>query len=382
MDAVISLITQSLIKVWATFQHNWPFLLVSVSIAVLLKLYLKPEKITAFLLRHQGAGVVAATAAAVGTPLCSCGSTAVILGMMATSMPWAPIVAFMVSSPLSSPESMVYSAGLFGWPFALVYFGMSVLLGLFGGALAAFAEKRGWLANQSRFAITQAESGDKLAKTRGQAHVACCSASTPVLAVVALPVEGDPVRYSPVHQRLAAPAPTAPTCGCSDTSPAESAAPNETCGCAAPARQTLQFHFDGITFLKELWLVGRQLLVMFFGFAFIGYLINGLIPTEWVERIFGSGTIYSVPLAAVLGLPLYVNSEASLPLVRAMLENGMSQGAAMAFLITGSGTSIGALTGALTIARWRVVALIVAVLIVGATLAGYLFNVMVALGWV
>jgi uncharacterized membrane protein YraQ (UPF0718 family) len=52
----------------------------------------------------------------------------------------------------------------------------------------------------------------------------------------------------------------------------------------------------------------------------------------------------------------------------------MSQGAALAFLISGSGTSIGAITGALTIARWRVVGIVVATLWVGAIIAGMLFN--------
>jgi hypothetical protein len=37
-----------------------------------------------------------------------------VIGMMASMMPWAPIVAFMVSLPLSSPEGMFYTAGLFG----------------------------------------------------------------------------------------------------------------------------------------------------------------------------------------------------------------------------------------------------------------------------
>jgi hypothetical protein len=113
---------------------------------------------------------------------------------------------------------------------------------------------------------------------------------------------------------------------------------------------------------------------MFTGFAFVGYFLNGLIPASWVTALFGSGHVYSVPLAATLGMPLYINSEASLPLVRAMLESGMSMGAALAFLIVGSGTSIGAIAGALTIARWRVVALVVGVLWVGAILFGYAFN--------
>ncbi|MDQ1301148.1 MAG: hypothetical protein QG637_1069, partial [Chloroflexota bacterium] len=58
----------------------------------------------------------------------------------------------------------------------------------------------------------------------------------------------------------------------------------------------------------------------------------------------------------------FFNTEASLPLARALLKAGMSHGAVLAFLITGAGTSIGAVTGALTIARWRVVGLVIATL--------------------
>jgi uncharacterized membrane protein YraQ (UPF0718 family) len=129
-----------------------------------------------------------------------------------------------------------------------------------------------------------------------------------------------------------------------------------------------------VVFLKELLSAGKTLLVMFLGFAFVGYFLNGLIPASWMLALFGSGNIYNVPLAATLGLPFYINSEASLPLVRAMIDNGMSQGAALAFMISGAGTSIGAITGALTIARWRVVALVVGVLWIGAILSGLAFN--------
>jgi uncharacterized membrane protein YraQ (UPF0718 family) len=105
-----------------------------------------------------------------------------------------------------------------------------------------------------------------------------------------------------------------------------------------------------------------------------GITAEGLIPAAWVGAAFGPDKIYNVPLAATLGLPLYVNAEASLPLIRALLENSMSQGAALAFLISGAGTSIGATAGALAIVRWRVVALVVVGLWLGAIVCGLAFN--------
>jgi uncharacterized membrane protein YraQ (UPF0718 family) len=128
---------------------------------------------------------------------------------------------------------------------------------------------------------------------------------------------------------------------------------------------------------EEVFTTGARLLAMFQGFAFIGYFLNGLIPFAWIKAIFGKRNIYSVPLAATLGLPLYINTEASLPLVRGLNQGGMSLGAALAFLITGAGTSI----GASTIARWRVMATVVGTLWVGAILMGGLYNVILAAGW-
>ena len=156
MISIPDILIQSLENVWSTFTHTWPFLLVSIVISVGLRLYTNPQKVSAFLTRYRRVGVIGATVVAVTTPLCSGGTTAVILGMLANTIPWAPIVAFMVASPLTSPEELIYSAGLFGWPFAMAFFVSSILLGLLGGMLAEFFEARGWFANQARFAMQAA----------------------------------------------------------------------------------------------------------------------------------------------------------------------------------------------------------------------------------
>ncbi|HYF95870.1 MAG TPA: permease [Symbiobacteriaceae bacterium] len=306
------LLVTSLIKVWATFSHNWPLLLLSALISAAMTLYVDQKKVGAFLTRHKSAGVAGATLVGVTTPLCSCGTTAVILGMMASMLPWAPIVAFMVSSPLTSPQELFYSASLFGWPFAIAFFVASILLGLVGGFVAHIAESRGWLKNQTRM---QPMAGGSL--------------------------EADD---------------------------------------ALPMAATVRSRPGLREFVRELARVGLRLLLFFLGFAFVGYFLNGLIPEAWVANLFGHGRAYGVALAATLGLPLYINSEASLPLVRAMQELGMSPGATLAFLITGAGTSIGAITGALTIARWRVVGIVVGTLWAGAILCGYAFNSMYTVG--
>jgi uncharacterized membrane protein YraQ (UPF0718 family) len=340
---IISLLQYTFGKVIETFSHNWFLLLISILISAALALYIDQEAIVRFLRHNTRNSVLISMGIAVGTPFCSCGTTAVVLGMMASTVPWAPIVAFLVASPLTSPQELFYSAGLFGWPFAIAFFVASILLGLLGGAIASFAEARGWLANQARMAAKPAS--------------------------LSLGIMGAP---APVGIPVAAPpAAEAAQCGCSSS---RVELPVFSAPKAEPAKPAVTFR----AFAQEVFQITKRLVPLFFGFTFIGYLFNGLIPAAWITSLFGAGHAYSIPLAATLGLPFYINTEASLPLVRAMLESGMSQGAALAFLITGAGTSLGALGGALTIARWRVLAIVIGALWAGSILLGFAYNLLVA----
>jgi uncharacterized membrane protein YraQ (UPF0718 family) len=281
---------------------------------------------------------------------------AVILGMMASTMPWAPVIAFMVSSPLTSPGELFYSAGLFGWPFALAFFTASILLGLAGGAVGALLESMGLLRDQARIPGSERDGIIPVGSIRVYSQETCC---------VSL--------EEPTPSCDCSLPPNTPACSCREASGPHNPISTNLGALPAKPKVTLQ------AFLKEIYTSGIRLLWMFAGFAFVGYLLNGLIPQSWVVAIFGSGHAYSVPLAATFGLPFYINTEASLPLVRSMLNSGMSQGAALAFLIAGSGTSIGAIGGALTIARWRVVATVIAVLWIGAILCGFAYDILLSM---
>ena len=57
-------------------------------------------------------------------------------------------------------------------------------------------------------------------------------------------------------------------------------------------------------------------------------------------------------------------------MVAVLVHGGLGLGPAMAFLVTGAGTSIGAITGALVIARARIIALVVTLLFAGALILG------------
>lgn len=358
-----SLLQYSFSKVIETFSHNWLLLLISILISAALKLYINQDAIAGFLRRNTRNSVLISTGIAVTTPFCSCGTTAVVLGMMASTVPWAPIIAFMVASPLTSPQELFYSAGLFGWPFAIAFFAASIVLGLLGGAIASFAENRGWLANQARMAAP-AEPSLSLGIMGAPGPMELPMAAQPVMESSACGCSGN---QKPAATAVAQPVVESSPCSCSATSSDVAASEQSSAKPSATIRM----------FVDEIVSVSKRLLPLFVGFTFVGYFINGLIPAAWITSLFGAGHVYGIPLAATLGLPFYINTEASLPLVRAMLDSGMSQGAALAFLITGAGTSIGALGGALTIARWRVLAIVIGTLWVGSMVLGFAYDLFI-----
>jgi uncharacterized protein len=320
------------LDVWQTVATTWPFLVASVATAAALEVYVGTDRLSGWLRRRTPIAVLGSVALASATPFCSCGTTAVTLGMIATSAPWAPIVAFMVASPLTSPSELVLSGGLLGWPFALLFFGGTIVLGLAAGAVTAVVERTGWLVDQARFSAPACDGPCEASESREAARTARDGSAVGVLSVgpgaAAITEVGTWRRRARVGE-----------------------------------------------FGRRFVAVGRRLALFFLAFTTLGYLMIEAIPTAWLESWLGGDTLLAVFAAALLGIPAYVNTEGSLPLLAGLMEGGMGPGPAMAFLVTGAGTSLGAISGMLVIARRRVVGLTIALLFVGALALGALTQV-------
>lgn len=317
MNWIVDLLGRVSGDVLRTFVTVWPFLAIAVLVAAAVPVYVGLDRMSQLLRRKWWVATLGAVALATLTPFCSCGTMAVLLGMIASSSPWAPLVAFMVSSPLTSPSELIFSAGLFGWPFALLFFVGTIVLGLVAGGVANMADRAGWLRGQAR--VSSDPSEESLTSAEPQLTRSVSSAGAPV-------VEAP----RPLAQRLQLSA-----------------------------------------YWREVRTLGRRLLVFFFAYTAIGYLVIEAIPTSWLTDYLGGGSLLAVPLAAVVGIPAYINTEGSLPLVATMVDGGMGPGPALAFIVTGAGTSIGAISGLFIIARARVVGLVVGLLFAGALILGW-----------
>lgn len=318
MEPLTDFMLRVLGDVVATTGRVWPFLLISLLAAAAVNVYIGSKRVSALLRRRGSVATAGAVLFATLTPFCSCGTTAVLLGMLATSAPWAPLVAFMVASPLTSPSELVLSAGLFGWPFALLFFLGTIVLGLAAGGVAGLLDRAGWLKDQARFSPSEGS---------------CASGTCEV-----------------------------------PRSPALSIGPGTASVGELP---TLRRRLKLDELVVELRSVGVKLGLFFVGFTVVGYMVIDAIPTDWLTTYVGDGSLLAIPLAAILGIPAYINTEASLPLVASLMSGGMGAGPAMAFLVTGAGTSVGAISGLFVIARKRIVGLVVAMLLFGAIALGF-----------
>jgi len=88
------------------------------------------------------------------------------------------------------------------------------------------------------------------------------------------------------------------------------------------------------------WSDFKKVLPYLIGGIALGSLIYGFMPTEFVARVASEDNPFAIPLAAVIGIPLYIRAEAVIPLSAALAAKGMSLGAVMALIIGSAGASL------------------------------------------
>lgn len=111
----------------------------------------------------------------------------------------------------------------------------------------------------------------------------------------------------------------------------------------------------------------------------IAYVIEAImieyVPAEWIANVLGGAGIGTVMLGAVVGAPAYLNGYAAVPLVDALLEQGMANGAAMSFMLAGGVSSIPAMIAVWALVKPRVFAAYLGFAMIGAFIAGMTWQV-------
>ena len=115
--------------------------------------------------------------------------------------------------------------------------------------------------------------------------------------------------------------------------------------------------------------------ILFLGkWLLLAYLIEALmldyVPAEMIASVLGGDGVGTILLGALLGAPAYLNGYAAVPLVDALLTQGMAPGAAMSFVIAGGVSCIPAAVAVWALVKPRVFAAYLSIALLGAVLAG------------
>ncbi len=154
------------------------------------------------------------------------------------------------------------------------------------------------------------------------------------------------------------------------------------CGTCAPAAFSFRIWQEPARmriFRTELLSMAR-LIALCLAFAFAAEsLLRDVLPPHILATYVGDDSFYAMPLAVLVGAPMYLDGYAALPLVRGLLDLGMSPGAAMAFLVSGGAVSIWGVMAVVAVLRPATIALFVALAVIGSLAIGYAFGWILAL---
>jgi hypothetical protein len=106
----------------------------------------------------------------------------------------------------------------------------------------------------------------------------------------------------------------------------------------------------------------------------VGGAIHGWVPENFLAGFMGKQAWWAVPLAVLMGIPLYSGASGMIPIVQALLEKGAALGTVLAFMMAVAGLSLPEAIILRRVLKPRLIAVFFGVVAVGILLVGYLFN--------
>ena len=136
-------------------------------------------------------------------------------------------------------------------------------------------------------------------------------------------------------------------------------------------RRTTRRDIFRTTVIENALFLGKWLLL---AYLFEAMMLH-YIPSDWIASVLGGDGLQPILLGALVGGPAYLNGFAAVPMVHALLEQGMSNGAAMSFVIAGGVSCIPAAIAVWALVKPRIFFAYIAIAMTGAVIAGILWNI-------
>ncbi|MEH7883987.1 permease [Bacillus sp. JJ1609] len=125
--------------------------------------------------------------------------------------------------------------------------------------------------------------------------------------------------------------------------------------------------------LQESWSLMKSVYPYLLIGAAIGAVIHGLVPTEFITKWFGHDAWWLIPVAAVVGIPLYIRLSSMIPISQMLILKGMALGPVMAMMISSAGASLPEVILLKSIFKKQLVLAFIASVITMSTVSGFIF---------
>lgn len=292
-----------------------PWFFLSIGLGVTARALRLADGMREALNRRAIPAILAAVAIGAFAPFCSCTVVPVVAGLLTAGVPLAPVMSFWIASPTMDPEIFTFTVSMLGWELAVTRLIATLVLATGAGLGIHALVRRGRFTSPLRPSLAASDCGTD-----------SCSVDQPAGGSTAVLVRET------LTTRLA----------------------------------RLDLRQLSLEIGRESWSLGRWLLAAFA----LEALIISYIPQETIASVLGAENAFSVPLAALVGVPLYVSNFTAMPIVSGLLGQGMSSGAAIAFLLAGPVTTVPAMVAVKPLVRREVFVYYLAVGLIGATLLG------------
>lgn len=119
--------------------------------------------------------------------------------------------------------------------------------------------------------------------------------------------------------------------------------------------------------------IKKVYLYIFIGVG-IGAFIHNVIPEAWINAILGKNNWYSVPLASLVGIPMYADIFGTLPIAESLYYKGAGLGTILSFMMSVTALSLPSMIMIKKVVKMPLLIVFVGIVTVGIIIIGYLFN--------
>lgn len=336
------------------------FILISAGVS-LLQQYIPDTKIQAVLSGSKGRGYILAAIFGSITPFCSCSTIPMLRGLLRAKAGFGPTLTFLFTSPLLNPIIVGLFIATFGLKVTAVYVSIALIVSILASLVL---DKMGF----ERYVVQEGEVSVATCCGTNNHQIDNTHASSPISAPVQS-CASTPTTLSSCCE--SSPEPLQAVSSCCTAVPQQHV--KSSCCSATEIAVSVKFSQKIGRALGDGWMQFKQVFPYLFLGILLGSFVYGFVPSDFIAKYASGDSLFAVPVAAVIGIPLYVRVEALIPLSVALVGKGMGLGAVMA-LIIGGGASLTEVILLKSMFRTPMIIAFLTVILFMAILAGYLFQ--------